>query len=224
MEQKREQPWFLAAGLYRPHLPFTAPRKYFELYPPEKIPLPKEYEPAGDRDDIPPVALTKTGEAERLSDEEKRRTIAAYYACISFMDAQVGVMLDGLERLGLSDKTVVVLLGDHGFHLAEHAGRGGDLGLWRKQTLFEESARAPLIVSAPGNSRGVTSPRLVEFVDIYPTLIELVRPAAAPRTGRPKLRAAAARPEPGVEAGGVLAGHARPDDGPQRAHRALRAQ
>ncbi len=173
MEQHRDRPWFLAAGLYRPHLPFIAPKKYFEMYPPEKIVLPKEYEPVGDRADIPPIAFTKTGEAEKLSDLEKKRTIAAYYACVSYMDAQVGVMLDGLDRLGMRDNTVVVFLSDHGFHLGEHAGRGGDQGLWRKQTLFEESKRTPLIVAAPGRVRGGAARGLVDFVDIYPTLIDL---------------------------------------------------
>ncbi len=142
------------------------------MYPPEKIKLPKEYEPVGERD-IPPIAFTKTGEAERMSDQQKRETIAAYYACITFMDAQVGVILDEMDRRKLWDNTVVVFMGDHGFHLGEHAGRGGDLGLWRKSTLFEESARAPFLIAAPGKKAGAASPRLVEFVDLYPTLVEL---------------------------------------------------
>jgi uncharacterized sulfatase len=180
MEEHKDRPFFLAAGLYRPHLPFTAPRKYFAMYPPEKIKLPKETEPVGDRDDIPPIAFTKTGEAERMSDQQKRETIAAYYACITFMDAQVGVLLDEMDRRKLWDNTVVVFMGDHGFHLGEHAGRGGDLGLWRKSTLFEESARSPLIIAAPGFKKEASSKRLVEFVDIYPTLVELCGLPARP--------------------------------------------
>lgn len=167
------RPFFLAAGLFRPHLPFAAPQKYFDLYPPEKIVLPSAVEPAGDRDDIPPIAFTKTGSAEKMPDAQKKQAVAAYYASISFMDAQVGVMLDALDRLKLTDNTIIVFMGDHGFHLGEHAGRGGDLGLWRKQTLFEESARSVLIVAAPGKKAGIASPRLVEFVDVYPTLTEL---------------------------------------------------
>lgn len=173
---KQAQPFFLAAGLFRPHLPFIAPKKYFDMYPPESIVLPKEYEPVGDRDDIPAIALT--GAERNKSDIEKKRTIAAYYACITFMDAQVGVMLDGLDRLGLRDNTVVMLMGDHGFQLDEHAGRGGNEGVWRKSMLFRESTRTPLIVSAPpgvlpGARAGVISNRVVEFVDIFPTLNEL---------------------------------------------------
>lgn len=174
MEQHQNdaKPWFLGAGFFRPHLPMVAPRRYFAMYPPEKIVLPNKTEPVGDRDDIPPIALTRTGEVDRMSDAQKREAIAAYYACVSFLDAQVGVLLDALDKHKLWDNTVVVFLGDHGFHLGEHAGRGGDLSLWLKQTLFEEAARAPLIVAAPGIKPGV-SPRLVEFVDLYPTLVEL---------------------------------------------------
>lgn len=181
MEEHQGKPFFLAAGLYRPHLPFTAPRKYFEMYPPDKIVLPKEIEPVDDRADIPPIAFTKTGEAERMNDRQKRETIAAYYACISFMDAQVGYLLDGLDRLKLADNTVIVFMGDHGFNLGEHAGRGGDLGVWRKSLLFEESARSPLIIAAPKRKTNVASPRLVEFVDIYPTLVELCGLPARPQ-------------------------------------------
>jgi uncharacterized sulfatase len=153
MDQHKDKPFFLAAGLYRPHLPFTAPRKYFNLYPPQKIRLPKEYEPIGDRNDIPPIALTRTGEAERMSDAQKREMIGAYYACITFMDAQVGVLLDALDRRGLWDNTVVVFMGDHGFHLGEHAGRGGDLGLWRKQTLSRSPHARRLLSPRRGRNR-----------------------------------------------------------------------
>ena len=173
MEKHKNEPYFLGAGLYRPHLPFTAPRKYFAPFPSEKIVLPSEFEPFNDRDDIPPVAFTHTPEAERLSDPEKRKMVAAYYACVAFMDAQVGVLLDEMDSKKLWDKTVVVFISDHGFHLDEHAGRNGTQGLWRKQTLFEEAARVPLIVAAPGVKGGVVSPRLVESIDLYQTLAAL---------------------------------------------------
>jgi len=164
IEAHRDRPFFIAAGFHKPHLPFVAPRRYFALYPPDRNPLPEE--PSDDRADIPPLALTTTRGDERLTPDLRREAIAAYYACVSFTDAQVGLLLDALDRLRLWDRTVVVLFGDHGFHLGEHGG------LWRKMTLFEESARVPLIVAAPGIAPGASS-RLVELVDLYPTLAEL---------------------------------------------------
>lgn len=165
IEENKDRPFFIAAGFHKPHLPFVAPKKYFDLYPLDQIKLPAE--PADDRKDIPPIALTRTPADDRMSDEEKRQVIRAYYASVSFVDAQVGFALDALERLKLMDRTVVALLGDHGYHLGEHGG------LWRKMTVFEESARAPLIVAAPEKKRGAVSSRLVEFVDLYPTLTQL---------------------------------------------------
>ncbi|MGH9721566.1 MAG: sulfatase [Bryobacteraceae bacterium] len=165
MEEKRDRPFFLGAGFHKPHLPWVAPKKYFDMYPAGKIALPKT--PATDRDDIPPVALTRTRGDESMSDLERRQAIAAYHACTTFTDAQIGMLLGALDRLKLWDSTVVLFFGDHGWHLNDH------LGLWRKMTVFEESARAPLIVAAPGFKPGVASPRLVEFVDFYPTLAEL---------------------------------------------------
>ncbi len=165
MEQNKGRPFFLGAGFHKPHLPWVAPKKYFDMYPAEKIKLPDT--PPNDRDDIPPIALTRTAGDDSMTERERRQAIAAYHAATTFMDAQVGLLLDALDRLKLWDNTVVVLFGDHGWHLNEH------LGLWRKMTVFEESAHAPLMVAAPGLRGGRASPRFVEFVDIYPSLAEL---------------------------------------------------
>lgn len=172
MEQNKDRPFFLGAGFHKPHLPWIAPKKYFDMYPPDKIQLPAT--PGNDRDDIPPIALTRTAGDELLTDADRRQAIAAYHACTSFTDAQIGVLFAAMDRLKLWDNTVVMLFGDHGWHLNEHHG------LWRKMTVFEESAHAPLIVAAPGAKAGAACPRFVEFVDMYPTLAELCRlPAPA---------------------------------------------
>ncbi|HET8677659.1 MAG TPA: sulfatase [Blastocatellia bacterium] len=148
IDQNRDKPFFIAAGFTRPHAPYHAPRKYFDLYPPETIPMP----------DPDPV--------DQTTDEDKRLSRAGYYACVSFVDAQIGLILDELERSGLAANTVIVFTSDHGYHLGEH-------GIWDKKTLYEESVRVPLIVVAPDRQPGASSRRLVELVDLYPTLTEL---------------------------------------------------
>jgi uncharacterized sulfatase len=165
LEEHKGKPFFIAAGFGRPHLPFVAPQKYFDLYPPERIELPKE--PADVRKNVPPIAFNR--HKEKLPAEQARQATAAYFACVSFMDAQLGVVLDALDRLGLWDSTVVVFWSDHGFNLGQHGG------LWRKASLFEECARVPLIVAAPGKRQGAASPRLAELVDLYPTLTQLCK-------------------------------------------------
>jgi iduronate 2-sulfatase len=170
LEEKRDTPFFLGVGFYRPHVPWIVPKKYFDLYPLEKITLP--YNPPNDRDDIPPPALWVKRANYGRTDEELRGAIRAYYASITYMDRQVGRVLDALDRLGLSTNTLVIFWGDHGWHLGEH-------GSWQKQSLFEESARVPLLIRVPGiKGNGSSSPRIVETLDLYPTVTEFCNVSA----------------------------------------------
>jgi len=166
------KPFFVGCGFHKPHLPWVAPKKYFDMYSIDDIKLPRT--PPDDRDDIPPIALTFAESDAKLTDLLRRQAILAYHAATTFMDAQLGVVLDALDRNKLWDNTVVVLFGDHGWHLYDH------LQLWRKSTVFEESAHAPLMVYAPGKKSGAACPRLVEYVDLYPTLTELCGLPQAP--------------------------------------------
>ena len=164
-KQADVKPFFLALGFHKPHDPFNAPRKYFDLYPPDSLPLP----PAGAADDLP-LAIGGGAwkkEFEAFTDAHRREYVRAYYACTSFTDAQVGRVLDALDRLKLADDTLVVFLGDHGFHL-------GERGWWNKNTVFELSARVPLIIAAPGaKGAGQGTSGVVELLDLYPTLLDL---------------------------------------------------
>jgi uncharacterized sulfatase len=164
---KRRQPFFLGIGFRRPHAPYAAPQKYFELYPPDSIKLP-EAAPRGHFANMLPAAVNYPPRSRPLSEREQRELIAAYYACNSYVDAQLKVVLDAVSHLGGWDNTVIVFLGDHGYHLGEHGG------LWHKMSLFEESARVPLVVFAPGmKSAGQHCHQLVELIDLYPTLVSL---------------------------------------------------
>lgn len=161
----KAQPFFLAVGFFRPHTPYVAPKPYFSKHPLESILLPKD--PADDRDDVPRPALPVQPPNYGAPEDQLKLAKQAYRASISFMDAQLGIVLDALDRLQLADRTIVVFLSDHGYHLGEH-------GLWQKQSLFEPSARVPLMIRVPGSkSSGKTSPRIVELVDMYPTLADL---------------------------------------------------
>jgi iduronate 2-sulfatase len=165
LEQKKDEPFFIAAGFYRPHVPCIAPQKYFDMYPLDRIKLPADY--ATLSQDPPPIAFAVKPANYGLEVEKLRRMIQAYYASVTFMDGQVGRVLDALERLKLVDNTIIIFFSDHGFLLGEH-------GQWQKMSLFEESARVPLIVSAPGaKAKGKASGRTVELVDLYPTLADL---------------------------------------------------
>jgi uncharacterized sulfatase len=167
LEQRGREPFFLAVGFISTHFPLLAPRKYFDLYDVEDLQSPAE--PPGDRDDIPHIAL-RPGANVRVRPSDRPSVLKAYLACVSFMDAQVGVLLDAMDRLDLWKNTVVVFWSDQGFHLGEHGG------LFRKGTLFEETTRVPLILVTPEMSqRGVPTEELVELVDLYPTLLELSR-------------------------------------------------
>lgn len=156
------KPFFLAAGLHKPHLPWTAPKKFFDLYPEDGVALPAE--PA--LRDVPPIAL-QTELSGFAQPESRAKAVRGYYACISFTDAHVGLLLDQLDRLDLWKNTIVVLVGDNGFHLGDHGG------LWAKLSAFDASTRVPLLMAGAGVPAGrvVTTP--VELLDIYPTLAEL---------------------------------------------------
>lgn len=167
---KEKRHFFLSVGSHRPHTPLIAPKKYIDMYDPARIPAPMA--PPEKDQGVPDVAR-KFGRSSDIfmtrpaTPQQAREAVAAYYACVSMIDACIGRILDTLEQEGLADNTIVVFLGDHGFHLGEH-------GLWSKYTLFEQSRRTPLIVrvpGAPGNGR--VCKQLVEFVDILPTLGEL---------------------------------------------------
>jgi len=167
LENHRGRPFFLAAGFYRPHCPYVAPKKYFDLYTLAAIPLPEVSREAMAL--VPAAALMSTSPWPwfGVTADQARESKLAYYAMISFVDAQIGRLLDALDRLELTDKTVVVFWSDNGYHLGEH-------GLWKKQSNFEGSARVPVIVAAPGQkAQGKSCLRTVELVDLYPTLADL---------------------------------------------------
>ncbi len=175
---RSDKPFFLGVGFYKPHVPLTAPKRFFDLYNAADMPLPEDFAPTPTAEDsVPRCALRYNLDLfyeERPTPERAKAAIAAYYACMSFMDEKLGQVLDALERLHLRDNTVVVLWGDHGWHL-------GEKGMWAKGTLFDVSARVPLVIVDPRKkTAGRGCPRTVEFVDIYPTLVDLCGLAPPP--------------------------------------------
>jgi arylsulfatase A-like enzyme len=170
LEEYQDKPFFLAIGAVKPHSPPSAPKKFFDLYDPEKIPLPVDFAtqpiaPAG----FPEISIARRNTdlfiGREASPTDAREMIRAYYASVSFMDAQVGRVLDAIERLKLRDKTIIVFWGDHGYHL-------GEKGKWSKAySLFEVATRVPFIIAAPGMKPGVSG-RTVGLLDLYPTLVE----------------------------------------------------
>jgi uncharacterized sulfatase len=166
LEKHRNDKFFLAVGFYRPHTPYVAPKKYFDLYPTDTLKVAAPVSP--DQPGVPAIALHERIMPEwRMTDAQRRQAVQGYYASITFMDAQVGRLLDALDRLGLADRTVVAFISDHGYQLGEH-------GLWQKRTLFEQSLRVPMIIADPrATSKGTQTRALAELVDVYPTLTAL---------------------------------------------------
>lgn len=178
LREIKDKPFFLAVGFLKPHLPFVAPKKYFDQHPL------KDFKPAANPNppkDCPPVALTNweglrahigMPKEGPVTDQQAVELIRAYFAATTYTDAQIGRVIAELDRLGLRDNTVIIVWGDHGWQLGEH-------GLWCKQTNFELATRSPMIISVPGQKNpGAKTDALVEFVDIYPTLCELCDVAA----------------------------------------------
>ncbi len=157
----------LGVGFYRPHTPYVAPTEYFRKHPKEKVELARFSKE--DLQDLPQPAVhsvRRKKEQQNLPVKTQRTVIQAYSAAISLMDAQVGRLLDALDRLGMKDNTLIVFTSDHAYHMGEH-------GWWQKTTLFEESARVPLIFAGPGVPEGKSTQAIAELVDVYPTLTEL---------------------------------------------------
>jgi iduronate 2-sulfatase len=190
MEKRRADPWFLGAGFYRPHVPWIAPSKYFDLYPMSRIEAPRFDE--SEMSVAPEWAYFTRPANWDMTVLQRREAIRAYYASISFMDVQVGRVLDALDRLNLTQNTSIVFWSDHGYQLGEH-------GQWMKQSLFEPSARAPLLIGGAGvSARNRPSRRTVELLDLYPTIAGLCALEGAPtnlhgRSLTPLLRDANAR-------------------------------
>jgi len=166
IKEKEDKPLFLAVGFHKPHDPFIAPKKYFDMYPlvncnPAAIPF-------GWQPPYPHTLPSQQDIFARFTDQDKREFLRSYYACTSFMDAQVGKVMKALEEKGMIDNTLIVFFGDHGYHLGEHEW-------WNKVTVYEKGHNAPMIIIDPSNPdvAGIESNALVEFVDIYPTLAEV---------------------------------------------------
>ena len=161
--KQRGTPFFLAVGFWKPHTPFNAPKKYWDLYDRESVPIPARVVPPRD---VPDVALTSARYRGGKDSSSLREMHHGHLAAISYLDTQVGKVLTALERLALRDRTIVVLWSDHGLHLGEH-------GLTRKTTVFELDARVPLIITTPQHAGRQQTRGLVELLDLYPTLTEL---------------------------------------------------
>jgi uncharacterized sulfatase len=196
LEKHRAEPFFLAAGFYRPHVPWIAPTKYFDMYPLSKVQATPFDE--SEMHIAPEIAYFTRPSNWGMNEKQRREAKQAYYASIAFLDAQVGKVLDALDRLRLAENTLIVFWSDHGYQLGEH-------GQWMKQCLFEPSARVPFLVGGAGvEARGRSSGRTVELLDVYPTAAELCGLEGAPpnlhgRSLAPLLAdAAAAWDKPGI--------------------------
>jgi iduronate 2-sulfatase len=163
--RQKDRPFFLAVGFFRPHTPYIAPQRYFDQFPLADTPLVSGVEE--DQADIPPAALQNYQQQYDWTDDLRKQARQAYDAAISFMDAQVGHVVDALDRHGLAENTIIVFASDHGYHMGEH-------GMWQKMSIFEESARVPLLIVAPGVTKaGTIAKTPVGLIDLYPTLSEL---------------------------------------------------
>jgi iduronate 2-sulfatase len=164
LEQHKDQPFFIAMGFFRPHTPWIAPKKYYDLYPPESIKL--RARDAASEKALPDIARNIRPDDYGLSQKDLKDCVRGYYAAVSFVDAQVGRLVGALDRLGLADRTLIVFWSDHGFLLGEH-------GQWQKQLLFDPSPRTPLIVCDPAaKGNGKPCDRSVELLDVYPTVAD----------------------------------------------------
>ena len=164
IRQHKDEPFFLAVGFVRPHVPFVAPKDYFTPYPFEEAKLPPKVE--GDWDDIPKRGINYvTSVNGKMNETQEKKAIAAYYASVAYMDQQVGKVLNTLKEEGLEDNTIVIFTSDHGFHLGEHR-------FWMKVSLHEESVRVPMIIKVPGKKAAVCH-SFTELIDLYPTVAEL---------------------------------------------------
>ena len=161
--KRKEEPFFLAVGFWKPHTPFNAPKKYWDMYDRETVPVPSHLEPP---ENIPEIALTSSRYDGRSKPEELREMHHGHLAAITYLDTQIGKVLDVVDSLGLREDTIIVFWSDHGLHLGEH-------GLTRKTTAFELDAAVPMIIAMPDQRSGQKTPALVELLDVYPTLIEL---------------------------------------------------
>jgi len=164
IKKHKNEPFFLAVGFVRPHVPFVAPKEYFEPYPFGNIIMPEKVK--GDWDDIPKRGINYvTSVNGQMSLEQEKKAVAAYYASVAYMDKQVGKVLNALKEEGLEDNTIVIFTSDHGFHLGEHR-------FWMKVSLHEESVRVPMIIKVPGKKPAICN-SFVELIDLYPTIAEL---------------------------------------------------
>jgi len=202
---EQEQPWFLAVGFWKPHAHFNAPKKYWDLYDRSQVQLASHPKPPRN---VPPLALHDgreilRGFKGRQPTSEQARTLRhGYYAAISYVDAQVGKVIQALDQLKLADNTIIVFWSDHGFHLGEH-------GLWAKTSNFELDARVPLIIATPDHKGGRRSDSLVELLDLYPTLVDLCGIKAAPSLEGASLRPVLESPQAKVKSA-AFTWHPRP--------------
>lgn len=163
---EKEKPFFLALGFHKPHDPFVAPVKYFDMYPLENCNPPRL--PENWTAPHPHTLASMTSVFNKFNDQDKREFLRSYYACVSFMDAQVGKVLDALEQAGLMESTLIIFFGDHGYHLGEH-------NWWNKETIYQVGTNAPFIMAGYSvAARNVGSNAMFEFIDIYPTVAELM--------------------------------------------------